>query len=108
MVVGFVAKVLTKIDNLISTNDLDVDDLRLIRDNIDGFIDELENEDDPRGMNFDWGIWIMATAVEIGDGRYFLKEIDFKDFSDGELEILEMWVTDEIDNRYDDPFTRNE
>ena len=54
MVIGFVAKVLTKIDNLISTNDLDVDDLRLIRDNIDGFIDELENEDDPRGMNFDW------------------------------------------------------
>ena len=50
----------------------------------------------------------MTTAVEIGDGRYFLKEIDFKDFSDGELEILEMWVTDEIDNRYDDPFTRNE
>jgi hypothetical protein len=38
----------------------------------------------------------MAPAVEIGDGRYFLKE------------ILEMWVTDEIDNRYDDPFTRNE
>jgi hypothetical protein len=53
MVVGFVAKVLTKIDDLISTNDLDIGDLRLIRDNIDGFIDELENEDDPRGMNFD-------------------------------------------------------
>tara|TARA_R110000851_G_scaffold226198_1_gene378927 strand:- start:347 stop:496 length:150 start_codon:yes stop_codon:yes gene_type:complete len=43
MVIGFVAKVLTKIDNLISTNDLDADDLRLIRENIDGFIDEIEN-----------------------------------------------------------------
>ena len=33
----------------------------------------------------------MATAVEIGDGRYWLKE---------DLENLEEWVTDEIDNRY--------
>ena len=42
----------------------------------------------------------MATAVEIGDGRYWLKEVDFKDFTDFDLENLEEWVTDEIDNRY--------
>ncbi len=41
----------------------------------------------------------MTTSVEIGDGRYFLKDIDMKDFTDIDLENLEEWVTDEIDNR---------
>ena len=42
------------------------------------------------------------TAVEIGDSRYWLKEVDFKDFTDFDLENLEEWVTNEIDNRYND------
>jgi hypothetical protein len=50
----------------------------------------------------------MATSVEIGDGRYFLKQSDFKDFSDKDLMNLEDWVSDELENRFDDPFTRNE
>jgi hypothetical protein len=41
----------------------------------------------------------MATSVEIGDGRYFLKYSDMKDFTNLDLENLEEWVTDEIDNR---------
>ena len=50
----------------------------------------------------------MATAVEIGDGRYWLKESDFKDFSDKDLMNLENWVNNELENRFDDPFRRNE
>ena len=41
----------------------------------------------------------MTTSVEIGYGRYFLKYSDMRDFTDLDLENLEEWVTDEIDNR---------
>tara|TARA_R110000824_G_scaffold360743_1_gene548511 strand:+ start:25 stop:192 length:168 start_codon:yes stop_codon:yes gene_type:complete len=50
----------------------------------------------------------MATTVEIGDRRYFLKQSDFKDFSDKDLINLENWVSDELEDRFDDPFKRNE
>jgi hypothetical protein len=50
----------------------------------------------------------MATSVEIGDSRYFLKRSDFKDFSDEDLMNLEDWTNEELENRYDDPFRRNE
>ena len=38
-------------------------------------------------------------AVEIGNGRYWIKEVDMKDFSDDDLDTLADWVLDEIDNR---------
>ena len=38
-------------------------------------------------------------AIEIGDGKYWLKEVDMKDFSDDDLDTLSDWVLDEIDNR---------
>ena len=38
-------------------------------------------------------------AIEIGNGQYWLKEIDMKDFSDDDLDTLADWVLDEIDNR---------
>ena len=41
----------------------------------------------------------MATSVEIGDSRYFLKQSDFKDFSDEDLMNLENWVSDELEIR---------
>ena len=41
----------------------------------------------------------MALSVEIGDGRYFLKRLDFKNFSDEDLIILENWVSDELEIR---------
>ena len=44
----------------------------------------------------------MATSVEIGDGRYFLKEVDFKDFSNENLENLEEWVFNEMEQRQND------
>ena len=50
----------------------------------------------------------MATSVEIGDSRYFLKQSDFKDFSDEDLMNLEDWTNEELENRFDDPFRRNE
>ncbi len=41
----------------------------------------------------------MATTVEIGNARYFLKQSDFKDFSDEDLMNLENWVSDELEIR---------
>tara|TARA_R110002051_G_scaffold173851_1_gene244137 strand:+ start:722 stop:859 length:138 start_codon:yes stop_codon:yes gene_type:complete len=38
-------------------------------------------------------------AVEIGNGRYWLKEVDMKNFSGEDLETLADWILDEIDNR---------
>jgi len=46
MVTGFPARVLEFIDDLISQNKLDSADLRLIRDELDSFIDDMEFEDD--------------------------------------------------------------
>jgi len=34
-------------------------------------------------------------AVEIGNGRYWLKEINMKDFSNDDLETLTQWVINE-------------
>jgi hypothetical protein len=34
-------------------------------------------------------------AVEIGNGRYWLKEINMKDFSEEDLETLTQWVINE-------------
>ena len=41
----------------------------------------------------------LALIGIIPKGRYFLKYSDMKDFTNLDLENLEEWVTDEIDNR---------
>ena len=46
MVTGFPARVLEFIDDLISQDKLDSADLRLIRDEVDGFIDDMESDFD--------------------------------------------------------------
>jgi hypothetical protein len=46
MVSGFPARVLEFIDRLISEDKLDSADLRLIRDELDSFIDDMESDFD--------------------------------------------------------------
>ena len=53
MVIGFPARVLEFIDDLISQNKLDIADLILIRDNLDVIIDDLI-DDDRRLDEDDW------------------------------------------------------
>ena len=46
MAVGVPARILENIDYAIEKGQLDVNDLKLIVDNIESFIDDLENPDD--------------------------------------------------------------